>query len=406
MASLRSEIRRFASASVLAATLTGSAFAQQPADPAEKAKLTQALAEQKAANEVDTAIADAEKTAKVSTAKAIDILKAAQTNLAVTVGLSSTKHEELNKKLEAKLATFQPKGTGPRPTVDPKAAEVKKGLRQKYDDDLTEAKEVAEGLKKYADLKDAGRTDEARRTVAGLTVKYPRNPFLDAGWNAELHGRANPGRRELQQAILRLNAQEHSQRDGVGHARDGRHPIHGRERVARTLEVPPEAGQDSTQREGRRHSQVARYGGHGELPGSAVRGSVAGFVEQDESGNLHRQAIAERRRPRPHAGDQLQGQRQRPHGAACHSAEQSAHVHREGRAHSSGHARTGGTRTHDPFVLSRRPRDGDRPVRQRDPVRPGGELSAGDPERGQPREGDQGFHRPAGLEGQRRARAA
>jgi sulfur relay (sulfurtransferase) DsrF/TusC family protein len=177
MASLRSEIRRFASASVLSAALAGPALAQQPA---EKAQLTQALAEQKAANEVDTAIADAEKYAKVSTTKAVNILKAAQTSLDISVGIGSTKRDELTKKLEAKLAAYQPKDAGTRPNVDPKAAEVKKGVRQKYEDDLTEAKEVAEGLKKYADLKDAGRNDEARRTIAGLMVKYPRNPFLDA----------------------------------------------------------------------------------------------------------------------------------------------------------------------------------------------------------------------------------
>lgn len=177
MASLRSEIRRVASAAVLSAALAGPAFPQQPA---EKAQLAKALAEQKAANEVDTAIADAEKYAKVSTQKALDILKAAQTSLDLSAGIGSTRRDELTKKLEAKLAVYQPKGTGPRPNVDPKAAEVRKGIRQKYEDDLTEAKEVAEGLKKYADLKDAGRTDEARRTIAGLMVKYPRNPFLDA----------------------------------------------------------------------------------------------------------------------------------------------------------------------------------------------------------------------------------
>ena len=59
-------------------------------------------------------------------------------------------------------------------------AEVKLGIRQKFENDLNEAKDVAEGLKKYADLKDSGRPEEARRTLGLLTAKYPRNPLLDA----------------------------------------------------------------------------------------------------------------------------------------------------------------------------------------------------------------------------------
>ncbi|QEL21125.1 DUF4974 domain-containing protein [Limnoglobus roseus] len=180
MASLRSEIRRFASASVLAAALAGPAAAQQPAETIERARLNKELAEQKAANEVDTALADADRTAKVSTAKAVDILRAAQTTLALATGVGSTKRDELDKRLDARIAVLQPNGTGTRPALDPKAAEIKKGLRQAYDNDLTEAKEVAEGLRKYADLKDAGRLDEARRIIAGLDVKYPKNPFVQS----------------------------------------------------------------------------------------------------------------------------------------------------------------------------------------------------------------------------------
>ena len=172
--------RRFASTTLLTASLIGAAHAQQPATPAETAKLNQALAEQKAANEIDSAIADAELKAKVSTAKAVDILKAAQTNLALAVNLSAEKRKELDKKLDAKLAVLSPKTAGTRPDTDPRAAEVKKSVRQTQDEIQTEAKEVAEGLKKYADYRDVGRNDEARRILATLSAKYPRNPFLEA----------------------------------------------------------------------------------------------------------------------------------------------------------------------------------------------------------------------------------
>ncbi len=151
--------------------------AQSPA--AERAKLEQALAEQKAAGEVDSAIASADQYAKVSTSKAIEILKAAQTSLALAANLGSTIRTELDKKLEARILALSPKAAGPRVGVDPRMAEIKLGLRAQFDRDTLEAKEVAEGLKKYADLKDAGRPDEARRALATLMVKYPRNPLLD-----------------------------------------------------------------------------------------------------------------------------------------------------------------------------------------------------------------------------------
>lgn len=182
MASLRTDIRRFASATALTAFLATPAFAQQPADPVAAAKLNKELAEQKAANEVDTAIAAAAETAKFSTTSAIQKLKAALSNLdgAGAVGIGSTKRDELVKKLEAKIAALEPAKTGTRPDLDPKGAVVKASLRQQYDRDVTEAKDVADGLKKYADHKDAGRPDEARGVLAGLARKYPNNPMLQA----------------------------------------------------------------------------------------------------------------------------------------------------------------------------------------------------------------------------------
>lgn len=172
-------VRRMATASVLSAALAAPAFAQLPVE-GEKAKLTQALAEQKAANEVDTAITESEQTAKFSTAKAVQKLEAAKLSLDFVVGIGTTKREELIKKLDGKIAVYQPKTAGSRPGIDPKLAEVKLGLRQKFDNDLNEAKDVAEGLKKYADLKDSGRPEDARRTLGLLAAKYPRNPLLDA----------------------------------------------------------------------------------------------------------------------------------------------------------------------------------------------------------------------------------
>ncbi len=171
-------IRTLAVSALLAATLPVPLMAQAPVS--EQAKLAQALAEQKAAGEVDAALASADTYAKVSTSKAVDVLKAAQTNLALAANLGSTKRTELDKKLEAKIAALSPKAASTRSDTDPRMAEVKLNVRQKYENDLTEAQEVAVGLKKYADLKDTGRPEEARRTLAVLAAKYPRNPFVDA----------------------------------------------------------------------------------------------------------------------------------------------------------------------------------------------------------------------------------
>lgn len=173
---------RISIAAITLATLTSgleqSVCAQSPAT--EQAKLAQTLAEQKSANDVDTAIANAESIAKVSKTKAIDILRAAQTNLAIAVNLGSTKRKELDDKLEAKILALSPGTTAPRASVDPKMSEIRLSIREKYEKDLAEAQEVAIGLKKYADLKDRGQPEEARRTLALLAAKYPRNPFLEA----------------------------------------------------------------------------------------------------------------------------------------------------------------------------------------------------------------------------------
>lgn len=170
-------LRTLISVSLLSAALGSNATAQSP--EADKIKLTQALAEQKVANDVDTAIADADRTAKVSNSKAVDILKAAQTNLALAGNIGSAKRTELDKKLEARIVALSPKAAGTRSNDDPRMAEVKAGLRKKYENDLAEANEVAIGLKKYADQKDSGRTIEASRTLALLAAKYPNNPFVE-----------------------------------------------------------------------------------------------------------------------------------------------------------------------------------------------------------------------------------
>jgi hypothetical protein len=171
-------VRTLMASALLAAVVPAPLAAQAPVS--EQAKLAQALAEQKAAGEVDTVIAEAEKTAKISTSTAIQKLEAAKLSLDLATGIGTTKREELIKKLDAKLSAYRPKDSGARPNLDPRMAEVKLSVRQKYENDLTEAQEVAVGLKKYADLKDSGRPEEARRTLGLLAAKYPRNPFLDA----------------------------------------------------------------------------------------------------------------------------------------------------------------------------------------------------------------------------------
>jgi hypothetical protein len=155
-------------AAVVAAGLAGPAAAQS--DALERAKLLRAVADQKAADDITTAIKDAETLARVSAAKAIEKLKQAQLGLDVSVGISSEKRKELTAKLQAKIAVIQ----GAAPAAGLEKADPRKAMEAA----AGEAKEVADGLAKAAAYLDRGQPDDARRVVAELHRKYPNNPSL------------------------------------------------------------------------------------------------------------------------------------------------------------------------------------------------------------------------------------
>ena len=173
-------LRSWLGAAALAAGLSANGFAQAPVDPIERAKATQNLAEQKAENEIVEAIASADKLKTVSTPKAIQRLKDAQTGLAVSVSLGQAKRTELDARLEAKIGILEGKLPAARPDTDPNANAVK--LREKLDQlkAAVELREVADGLKKAADAADANRHNDARRHVLSLAEKYPNNPQIIA----------------------------------------------------------------------------------------------------------------------------------------------------------------------------------------------------------------------------------
>jgi ribosomal protein S20 len=176
MTAPRTTLRRLLAASVLSAQCASVVFSQQPTPAMQQAQLAKELANQKAANEVDTAIQKAEQLAKVaSKAKALEVLKNAQSQLDVAVSVGSTKREELTQKLNGYISQYGGKPSETTPATDPKQAEVLKTIRASYERDLTEAKEVAEGLKKAADLKELNRGAEADRILILLANKYPNN---------------------------------------------------------------------------------------------------------------------------------------------------------------------------------------------------------------------------------------
>ena len=173
-------LRSWLGTAALAAGISANGFAQAPTDPIERAKATQNLAEQKAENEIAEAIASAEKLKIVSSVKAIQRLKEAQTGLALSVSLGQAKRAELDAKLEAKIGILEGKLPVARPAADPNANAVK--LREKSDQlkAAIELNEIAEGLKKAADAADANRHNDARRHVLSLAEKYPNNPQVIA----------------------------------------------------------------------------------------------------------------------------------------------------------------------------------------------------------------------------------
>ncbi|HEV3440698.1 MAG TPA: hypothetical protein VG122_25305 [Gemmata sp.] len=150
-----------------------------PLDPLAEASARQKIADQKAEADVRTAIKDAEALAKSSQAKALRILKTAQTNLDVSVALSTEGRQTLNAMLSAKIAQLEGR---PLPEVgsklDPLAATVKHDKNAAKENSTAELKAVNDGIQRIVKLKNAGLPKDAEREIAALAKSYPNNPSV------------------------------------------------------------------------------------------------------------------------------------------------------------------------------------------------------------------------------------
>lgn len=166
-------ILRWAAVAVAAVGLATSAAGQTPA--LDRAKTAQAIADQKAADDVARAIADAQARAKVSTVQAVQRLKQVQTSLDLAVTISSRTRQELVGKLENAIAALE--GRAARTVAEPKGAVQKEAERQLREQAMQESKDVAAGIAEARRSAEAGNLAAARRQAEALAARYPRNPM-------------------------------------------------------------------------------------------------------------------------------------------------------------------------------------------------------------------------------------
>ncbi|HJZ58251.1 MAG TPA: hypothetical protein VKE74_25135, partial [Gemmataceae bacterium] len=183
-------IGRWAAAAVMALGLYAAALAQPPgtrpapqpapADVLAEAKARQKIADQKAEAEVLAAIIDADKLARTNPTKAVQQLRAAQSNLDLSAAISPEARKSLTTLLQAKINAINATGpaVAPGPRMDPNAAAVRSARKAELDQMVTEVKEVREGLNDIAKLRAAGRDSEADAIARRLTAKYPNNPSV------------------------------------------------------------------------------------------------------------------------------------------------------------------------------------------------------------------------------------
>jgi hypothetical protein len=157
---------------LLLAGFAGPGLAQS--DPLAKAQVARDLADQKAESQVNDAIKEADKVAKVSAFRAIQQLKQEQLGLDLSVSISSGKRAELSKMLQAKIEAL--KGAPATPADDAAKADTKAAQEKAVAAMRAETKEVNDEIAKVSSLVNAGRTQEAQARAAALVTKYPDNP--------------------------------------------------------------------------------------------------------------------------------------------------------------------------------------------------------------------------------------
>lgn len=174
---------RFRLAAVLAAGLAGLAHAQppRPDDGLESARARQLLADQKANSEVQSALLEAERTARTNPARAAQVLKAAQAGIDLSPAISGEARRTLTAQLQTRLAIVegrQPPAVAAGPKTDPAAAPTKAAQKAAIDALLAEVKEVREGIDVIARFREQNKYADADRTAAALARKYPTNPAV------------------------------------------------------------------------------------------------------------------------------------------------------------------------------------------------------------------------------------
>lgn len=179
---------RFLAAALLGTGLCAAGAAGQtgqnprpPLDPLAEAKARQQIIDQKVEAEVGNAIADAEKQAKTNPTKAVQLLKAAQSNVDQTLFLGADVRKKLTESLQGKIAALEGRPAAvanPGVKIDPKAAAVKVDRAAAFESYAAEMKAVKEGVQRMAEYKKNGQDREAVRELAKLAAAYPNNPSV------------------------------------------------------------------------------------------------------------------------------------------------------------------------------------------------------------------------------------
>jgi hypothetical protein len=154
--------------------------AAPPADPLDQAAARQKIADQKAETEVLAAIADAERQAKTNPARAVQTLKAAQTNIDLAVSLSGTARKSLIATLESKIAAIQgrPLTTTGGTKSDTSGTSVKNDRDATAESYSAEIKTINDSVQRIAKYKRDGLNKDADYEISKLARMYPNNPSV------------------------------------------------------------------------------------------------------------------------------------------------------------------------------------------------------------------------------------
>lgn len=149
-------------------------------DPIATAKARQAVADQKALRDVESAIAEADRVASGNPAKAAQILRVALDGLDLSAAISSDARKQLVSRIQAKLsAIINP----PTPRASKPLDEKSQAARLQREAVLVAAqKEAATIAKALADIHkdlEAGKIADARTKITALSRAYAHNPVVE-----------------------------------------------------------------------------------------------------------------------------------------------------------------------------------------------------------------------------------